>query len=171
MVCESNQKLHVNWNKNCFKFLFEVFWNIVRGNDSFYRRFQRICNFGEKIIPNEKKFDLASFYYYCFGISSDYFYFFICKVKVQKCLSIFQAPFRQVQPFVIGERDRPWIAGIVFHNLERKTVPVEEPNYHLSIEPVRCPDKTKEKFILFYTPIAANATRVRNRATTTRSLS
>ena len=49
-----------------------------------------------------------------------------------------------------------------FHNLERKTAPVEEPIYHLSIEPVRCPDKTKEKFILFYTPIAANATRVRN---------
>ena len=59
-------------------------WKIVRGNDSFYRRFQRICNFREKIIPNEKKFDLASFYYYCVGISSDYFYFFICKVKVKK---------------------------------------------------------------------------------------
>ena len=68
-------------------------------------------------------------------------------------------------------RDRPCIPAVVFTNLERKTVPVEEPNYHLSIEPVRCPDKTKEKFILFYTPIAANATRVRNRATTTRSLS
>ena len=54
-------------------------------------------------------------------------------------------------------------------NLGRKSTPVEEPNYHLSIEPVRCPDKTKEKFILFYTPIAANATRVRDGATPTRS--
>ena len=46
----------------------------------------------------------------------------------------------------------------------RKSGRIEEPNYHLSIEPVHCPEKTKEKFILFYTPIAANATRTRKRA-------
>ena len=63
----------------------------------------------------------------------------------------------------------PWISAIIFNNLGRKTAPVEEPNYHLSIEPVRCPDKTKEKFILFYTPIAANATRVRDGANPTSS--
>ena len=46
----------------------------------------------------------------------------------------------------------------------RKSAPIAEPNYHLSIEPAHCPEKTKEKFILFYTPIAANATRTRKRA-------
>ena len=49
----------------------------------------------KKIILNEKKFDLASFYNNCFGISSDCFYFFISKVKVKKLTSIFQFPLRQ----------------------------------------------------------------------------
>ena len=113
-----------------------------------------------------KKLILPVFIIIVFGYHLVVFTFLTVRSRFRKIKSFFKSICRQDS--VVYPRTL-WIPAIVFSNLERKTVPVEEPNYHLSIEPGRCPDKTKEKFILFYTPIAANATRVRDGANPTSS--